>query len=224
MPPVAAGGLELQLTASRKALLGLAALGLLSLGLLSWVDDPLWRWLPDGARWIAEVRLPSLSVCFALCLVIASSALRLPRRDTRWRPLLAASAAWLLVSAVILLCGGGIHVALPRTADLVAYLGTGLLAEELLFRGALQELAERAFPGRRLGPFPFAIFIQAVFFSASHAQYQGFSFGAALPQIALTLPMGILFGWVFSLSGSLWPVVLLHFANNALPLALGHPR
>lgn len=204
-----------------KSLILLAALGLLSLGLLSWVDDSSWKLLPLGARWLAEVRIPSLVVCLTLCLVFARSALGRPRPGTRWRAILIPGAVWLLLSAVVLFSGGGVRLALPRTTDLVAHLGTGLLAEELLFRGALQALAERAFPGRRIGPLPFAVLVQAGFFSLSHAQYHAFALGPSLPQMALTLPMGILFGWVFSLSGSLWPVVLIHLANNALPLARG---
>gem|GEM_PF-1316628 len=206
------------LRGSAAARVQLTLLGLLSLGLLSLVDDPLWRLLPERARVLAAVRLPSLCVCLALCLRFAPSALGAPQKETRWRPLLLLGAAWLLGTALFAQLGLGVTAALPRTSDLIAFLGTGLLAEELLFRGALQALAERAFPGKRLGPLPLSALVQAGFFSLSHAQYHGYSFGAALPQICLTFPMGVLFGWIFSLSGSLWPVALLHLASNLTSL------
>lgn len=74
------------------------------------------------------------------------------------------------------------------------------LGEELLFRGILQKLFASWTRNIHLG-----ILIAAVLFSAMHIQFYGF-----LPRLAL----GILFGYLFFWSGSIWLPILGHFVNN----------
>lgn len=75
------------------------------------------------------------------------------------------------------------------------------LGEELLFRGILQrifiEWFENAFAG---------ILLSSVLFSALHLQFYGF-----LPRMML----GILLGYIYFWSGSLWLPMAAHFINNA---------
>lgn len=81
------------------------------------------------------------------------------------------------------------------------------LCEELLFRGALQQVLMRCFGGRH----HLAIFVTAMVFSLFH-----FDFFAFLPRFML----GIALGYLFFYSGSLYVNALAHFANNAIVVVL----
>jgi membrane protease YdiL (CAAX protease family) len=80
------------------------------------------------------------------------------------------------------------------------------LGEELYFRGAMQQIF-REWLGK---PWP-AIIITAAIFSAVHGQFLTF-----LPRFFL----GILLGFVFERSGSIWLPILLHFINNGMQVVL----
>ena len=75
------------------------------------------------------------------------------------------------------------------------------IAEELMFRGAVQRSFSRIFKNPHV-----AIWISAFLFSAIHMQFYGF-----LPRILL----GAGFGYIYYFSGSLWYAMLAHFLNNA---------
>jgi uncharacterized protein len=75
------------------------------------------------------------------------------------------------------------------------------VAEELLFRSVLIRLFREWF-----GNVHVAVFVSALLFSAFHLQF--FSF---LPRFLL----GIIFGYLFVWSGSVWLPMLAHFVNNA---------
>ncbi len=74
------------------------------------------------------------------------------------------------------------------------------LGEELVFRGLFQRLLREW-----LGNIHLAILFSAILFSAMHMQFYGF-----LPRMAL----GLMFGYLFHCSGSLWIPILAHFLNN----------
>ncbi len=76
------------------------------------------------------------------------------------------------------------------------------LFEEILFRGAIQNLLSRWFKRPIL-----AIILTAIVFSAVHGSYLGF-----LSRFAL----GFLLGWVYYRTGNIWLNIIGHFANNAL--------
>lgn len=82
------------------------------------------------------------------------------------------------------------------------------VAEELIFRGILQQILCRIFKSGHI-----AICITAIFFSAVHLQFYGF-----LPRLILGLSFGYLFFW----SGNLWIAVVAHFINNAIPVMMSH--
>jgi uncharacterized protein len=77
--------------------------------------------------------------------------------------------------------------------------------EEVLFRGALQQLL-----GNWLKNSHLAILITGLLFSAIHFSYYGF-----LPRFAL----GIILGYVFYFSKNIWLSVLLHFINNGIAVS-----
>lgn len=74
------------------------------------------------------------------------------------------------------------------------------LGEELVFRGLLQRLFAEWFRNAHV-----AIFFCAFIFAAIHMQFYGF-----LPRFIL----GLLFGYLFYWTGSLWIPIFCHFLNN----------
>lgn len=75
------------------------------------------------------------------------------------------------------------------------------LGEELLFRGILQRIFSEWSRSKHTG-----IWATAILFSAMHLQFYGF-----VPRMLLGVMLGYLYLW----SGSLWLPILAHFFNNA---------
>ena len=79
------------------------------------------------------------------------------------------------------------------------------IGEELTFRGVLQQSLTR-----KMNPH-IAIILSAAIFSFIHFQFYGF-----LPRMFL----GILLGYMFYITGSLWTSILMHFVNNGTAVVL----
>lgn len=75
------------------------------------------------------------------------------------------------------------------------------IAEELLFRGAVQRSFNRMFNNPHV-----AIWLAAFIFSAIHVQFFGF-----FPRMLL----GAAFGYIYLWTGSIWYAMFAHFLNNA---------
>ncbi|ATB38736.1 CAAX amino terminal protease family protein [Cystobacter fuscus] len=92
-------------------------------------------------------------------------------------------------------------------AFIVAGLGIGApLCEEFFFRGVFfRGLLARGGPPWR------ALFFSAALFSAFHLDRMGF---------VSRLELGLVFGWLLWRTGSLWPGILAHAANNLVSTAL----
>ncbi|MFY0575972.1 CPBP family intramembrane glutamic endopeptidase [Cystobacter fuscus] len=90
---------------------------------------------------------------------------------------------------------------------IVAGLGIGApLCEEFFFRGVFfRGLLARGGPPWR------ALFFSAALFSAFHLDRMGF---------VSRLELGLLFGWLLWRTGSLWPGILAHAANNLVSTVL----
>lgn len=82
------------------------------------------------------------------------------------------------------------------------------VGEELLFRGVLQRLLIRIFHSPLVG-----IVVVAFIFSAIHFQFFGF-----LPRFVL----GIVLGYIYWYSGSLWPAIIAHFVYDAVAVIAVH--
>lgn len=82
------------------------------------------------------------------------------------------------------------------------------IGEELLFRGLLQRLLKDWLKNVHA-----AIFISAFFFSAMHMQFYGF-----IPRMML----GVLFGYLFYWSNSIWVPVFAHFINNGAVVIIAY--
>ena len=74
------------------------------------------------------------------------------------------------------------------------------LGEEFLFRGVIQRILTEWFKNHHV-----AIIVSAILFSIMHFQFLGF-----LPRMAL----GILFGYLFVWTRTIWVPVIAHFVNN----------
>jgi membrane protease YdiL (CAAX protease family) len=76
--------------------------------------------------------------------------------------------------------------------------------EEIMFRGAIQNLFSRWFKMPVL-----AIVVTAIIFSAIHGSYLGF-----LSRFAL----GFVLGWIYYRTGNIWLSIIGHFFNNAFAI------
>ena len=207
------------------ALTALLFVGCASLVLISGLDDNCYRFIALTAparKIVPALRITSLIACGMLCFSFGRRSLQAPLTSAPWRVILIAAISWL---------GGGVlalfafHVwtpLLPTWIDIVSFLGTGLLGEELLFRGAVFELAKKTFgqPGR----LPVAaIGISSALYGVQHLGYHGWHFSAAaLTQVGYTIMFGVLLGLLRAWSGSLWVPVAVHFANNLLTVLYRH--
>jgi uncharacterized protein len=82
------------------------------------------------------------------------------------------------------------------------------VAEEILFRGVLQKILYNLFKSGHA-----AIWVTAFIFSTIHFQFFGF-----IPRFIL----GLVFGYLFFWSGTLWLPVISHFVNNAVPVLVAY--
>jgi len=82
------------------------------------------------------------------------------------------------------------------------------IGEELIFRGVFQKILGRLFRSDHI-----AIWVTAIIFSTIHFQFYGF-----IPRLIL----GLVFGYLFLWSGTLWLPVIAHFVNNAFPVILAY--
>ena len=80
------------------------------------------------------------------------------------------------------------------------------VGEEMTFRGVLQQALTRKMKNPHV-----AIILSAAIFSFIHFQFYGF-----LPRLFL----GLLLGYMFYITGSLWTGMLMHFLNNGTAVVL----
>ncbi len=78
------------------------------------------------------------------------------------------------------------------------------VGEELFFRGMLQKQIARVLRSEQ-----FAVFIMALIFSFLHFQFYGF-----IPRLIL----GVVYGYLYLWSGSVWLPAIAHFINNGIPV------
>lgn len=90
--------------------------------------------------------------------------------------------------------------------NIIIVAGLAALVEEILFRGALQQLLHRI-----TGNAHSAVWISAVVFSAIHMQFYGF-----VPRII----MGAVMGYLFIITKNLWVPIFYHFINNAIAVVM----
>jgi membrane protease YdiL (CAAX protease family) len=208
-----------------RAALWLLVIGVSSLGLTTFSNRhagvALLRMAPK-LSWIADATIPSFLVSLVIYLAVRPvRRFGLPVPRTNWRWIVRAStywlAVWLTASVVVPLTFGRFRAYTHGAARLAGFVMIAPLAEELLFRGAIFELCERAFARRRWTP----VIVSTVFFSLHHLELHAFRLTeAALAQVAFTVPMGLLWGAFRREAQSIWPGFGLHVLTN-LPGAFG---
>jgi membrane protease YdiL (CAAX protease family) len=82
------------------------------------------------------------------------------------------------------------------------------LAEELFFRGCIQQIIQKVVGNQHL-----AVWLGAFVFSAMHFQFYGF-----FPRLLLGAILGYLFVW----AGSIWIPVIVHTVNNVIGVILAY--
>jgi len=203
----------------------LVPLGLISLGLVTTVNRLAGRLAPDVA-WLPDSCIASLAVCIAVYLAIRPARpFAPPLPTTPWPRVLRLSIGWLVLwlalSAIAASAAG--HWLRYRLAngpsEIIAFVIIGPLQEELLFRGAIFELAERSALTRdTLAP----VAISSILFALHHFQLHGYHLTpAALLQAGFALPMGWVFGTLRAQSASIWPAFVVHVLTN-VPGVFGH--
>lgn len=135
-------------------------------------------------------------------------------RAVGWRPVLLGTLGTAAVSIAVSQIGlepQGVKQVMkiahgPSALLIILALLAGLapLVEELIFRGLLYGwLVGRWGAG-------IAVIGSSLAFAAAHVE---------LAHVILVLPLGLMFGWLRWRSGSLWPSLVAHMANNGLAVA-----
>jgi membrane protease YdiL (CAAX protease family) len=175
-----------------------------------------------SVSWLADACVPVLCASALLyALVRPARPLAAPLPNTNWSLIrrlgMWTLGIWLAGSALVAFHVGHWVTYTNGLASVIGFVLVAPLAEELLFRGAIFELAERAWPLNPAAP----IWMSSVLFSLHHLDLHGFQLTrAALGQVAFTLPLGLAFAALRQRSGSLWPGLGLHVLVN-LPGAYG---
>ena len=135
-------------------------------------------------------------------------------RAVGWRTLLLGTLGTAAVSIAVSQIGlepQGVKQAMKIAQDPASLLvGLALLAglaplvEELVFRGLLYGWLAGRWGGG------VAVIGSSLAFAAAHVE---------LAHVILVLPLGLVFGWLRWRSGSLWPSLVAHMANNGLAVA-----
>lgn len=207
--------------ASSHPKLTLILIGIASLGLIVLIDNIAFKFLNYWApsiSFIAQIRLPSLSICFLLYRFSKTTDPFLPA-PANWKKSFRIAILWLVPTFYFVLVKKVWVPEISGWIDITAFMLTGLLAEEFLFRGCIYNLAMKTMPNIHIWRFSAATIISALLFGLQHIGYHRFQFTqAATIQIAYTFVMGIFFASLRESSGRLWPVVFLHFIVNSLTL------
>ena len=158
--------------------------------------------------------LPDRSLLAVAVAVVPLGSAALPAlgfRSVGWRPLLWGTLGTAAVSIAVSQIGlepQGVkqamkiaHGPMALLVGLALLAGLAPLVEELVFRGLLYGwLAGRWGAGM-------AVIGSSIAFAAAHVEPA---------HVILVLPLGLMFGWLRWRSGSLWPSLVAHMANNGL--------
>jgi len=158
---------------------------------------------PRWESWVLATIIMITSIPAISQLIILNEAMQLPSwlaRMEEWMKNAEDQAKVLTEAFLEVDSTGGFLLNLLMIAILPA------IGEELLFRGLFQRLFNEWF-----GNIHIAILLAGFLFGAMHLQFYGI-----LPRAVL----GILFGYLFYWSGSLWIPIFAHFLNNAVAVTV----
>ena len=209
-------------SSSKRPFLLFLGVGVVSLGLTTASNRLVGNWLVEhapGMGWLADAVVPSLIASFTIyALMHPKHFLGLPDRQTNLTSLVRVGAIWLfawLIGCSIAAVRVGHWIKFTysthNAAEIVGFTLIAPMAEELLFRGALFELAERAFPGNSKA----VVLSNSTLFMLFHLQFHNSQFTpSALGQMAFAFPLGLALCAMRSNSKSIWPGLVLHSLTN----------
>jgi uncharacterized protein len=163
---------------------------------------------------LPDFRVPSLSdavlvVLLAMCVIPVTSFTSLINSQIHFPNWMSGVEDWMVKKED---SAGRVIQMITTPASFVTMLGNIIIiailpavGEEMIFRGVLQKILARLVRSDHA-----AIWITAFIFSSLHLQFFGF-----LPRFIL----GLVFGYLFYWSGTLWLPILAHFVNNAVSVA-----
>lgn len=168
---------------------------------------------------IAEYRLSSLVICYLLYKFSQHVVVTDNSEVPNWKKTLFVSIFTLIATFfVVLVTQVWIPIA-QNWRDLIPFLFTGLLAEELLFRGCIYNLIKKITQGKPKTTFSYAVIFSSLLFSLHHLAYHEFHLTQeSLSQVVYTFFAGIIFATVRESSGKLWPAIILHMLVNMITL------
>lgn len=201
----------------------LVFMGIISLGFITITDRLFFKVLESiyaPLAILADLRLPSLFFILATYFSIKRLYLTTsqPNISLRRNTIILAT-CWLTVTAYFVLVRKIWVPALNDWVDYVAFMVTGLIAEEFLFRGILFDLSTKVFRDKRVLQFSVPVLVTSILFGLQHISYHGFILSSAsITQVAYTTVMGFVFANIKESFGYLWIVILFHMINNSFAL------
>jgi membrane protease YdiL (CAAX protease family) len=161
----------------------LISVGVLSLGLISVTDKLLFNFLKNldsSLSLLADLRLSSLLLVSFLYIgilkthIVEPSVKILPTKKDFRGPII-----WLVLTAYFVLIKKVWVPNLKDWVDWTAFMITGLVAEEILFRGILYDLCVKVFQDRRILNLSMPVLITSILFGLQHLSYHGFKINSA---------------------------------------------
>jgi len=161
--------------------------------------------LSKGKIYIATILIMFFSLPMISWITSVNEMMKLPEflwRIEDWMKETEDQAAKLTESFLNVDSSGGLIINLIMIAIIPA------IGEELFFRGLLQRLIAEWFKNAHI-----AIFLASFLFAAIHLQFYGF-----LPRMIL----GVLFGYLFYWTGSIWIPIFAHLLNNGSAVIISY--
>ena len=183
------------------------------------------RLLAGRHGWLLDLHLPELVAGVALYLATGPAGTwRLPARGMTPRQAWLVPVVWLGVwvvatGLVVAVAGRG---AWSRATGLVV---THVLGQELLFRGAVYQLAERVWPAPVSDPdgmSGWAVLLSGLLYGLAQLQYGGFTVTGPIVWMAVrALVLGSIMAFARPYFRSLWPGTTFHAISNGLSVLRG---
>ena len=161
--------------------------------------------IPSGKAFLIIFFLMMVSAPFISELVSLNEMMKLPSAlggMERWMKDTEEEAAQITEKFLDVHSAGGFLVNMLMIAVIPA------LGEEMMFRGLLQRLLGEWFKNIHI-----SIFVTAFIFGAIHVQFYGL-----LPRMML----GVMFGYLYLWTGTLWAPVFAHFINNGTAVLISY--
>lgn len=203
--------------------LALVVIGVISLGFIVITDRYFFKFFEvffPSLSILADLRLTSLFIITIVYFYLKNfySLKYKPTTEQRNSALILCG-CWLMATAYFVLIQKVWVPTLKDWIDAVAFMITGLIVEEILFRGIVFDLSKKVFGDKKFGSFSIAVIISALLFGIQHLSYHHFAINSAsITQLLYTMAMGLVFAQLRETTGTLWSVIVFHMINNSMTL------